>query len=266
MYYNGEFKGKIGILIGCSRTTGIQLARRYLEEGMRLVIADLNPDIVGLAEDLKSEFDDAEVYGEILDVTNDADVESFYARIDKKFGRIDMLHYNAGLIAPLMPIEELPMKYFDSLYSVNVRGVALSIKFAAPIMRKQGDGGSIVTTSSWYGRKGYGEAAAYCSSKAACINLTQVAAIELGKYKIKVNTIAPGDVDSPMTLDSMRIRAELDGVPYEELLRARNAQHPLGKMATFTDVANVALFCSSSQNGHTTGQTIYVAGGAQLCF
>lgn len=266
MMYNGEFKNKVGVLIGCSRSTGILMARRYLEEGLRLVIADINPDIVEIAAELKKEFSEAEVYGEILDVTDDAAMEAFFTNIDKKFGCIDMLHYNAGVIADLTPITELPMAKFDSLYKVNQRGVALAIQLGARIMIKQGYGGSIVTTSSWYGRKGYGEASAYCASKSACIVLTQVAAIELGKYKIKVNTLAPGDVDSPMTRDSMKIRAELDGVPFEKLMEDRCNLHPLKKIATFTDVANMALFCSSSQCGHTTGQTFFIAGGAELCF
>lgn len=266
MMYNGEFNGKIGILVGCSRDTGVLMARRYLEEGLELIIADLNPDIENLAAELQNEFPDGKVHGEILDASGEEAMKAFYAGIERHFGRIDMLHHNAGIIAPLKPIEELEMDWFDKLYAVNFKGVALSIKYAAPIMKRQEGWKSIVTTSSWYGRKGYGEAAAYCGSKAACISLTQVAAIELGKYKIKVNTIAPGDVDSAMTRDSMKIRAKLDGVSYEELMQNRCDLHPLGKIATFTDVANAALFYSSSQCGHTTGQTIYVAGGAELCF
>lgn len=264
--YNDEFVGKIGILIGCSKTTGIQMANRYAEEGMKLVIADLNPEIKNIAEEVGRTYPDTNVEGCILDVTDEQAMIDFFAYIKKKYGRMDMLHYNAGVIAPLMPITELETKYYDMLYKVNVRGVAWAIKYGAPIMKEQEEGGSIVTTSSWYGRKGYAEAPAYCSSKAACIVLTQVAAIDLGPFKIRVNTIAPGDVESPMTFDSMKIKAEHDGVPFEDLMKARCDQHPLRKIATFTEVANIALWLSSSQCTHTTGQTIYCDGGANLLF
>lgn len=264
--YNNEFVGKTCVLIGCSRTTGVQIANRYAEEGMRVVIADLNTDIVNIAKDVQRCFPDTKVEGYVLDVTDECAVEAFFKYVEDTCGRIDMLHYNAGVIAPLKPVTELETKYYDLLYKVNVRGVAWAIKYGAEIMKKQDGGGSIVTTSSWYGRKGYAEAAAYCSSKAACIVLTQVAAIDLGPFGIRVNTIAPGDVESPMTFDSMKIKAEHDGIAFEDLMKARCDQHPLRKIATFTEVANIALWLSSSQCTHTTGQTVYCDGGANLLF
>lgn len=266
MMYNNEFQDRVGVLIGCSRDTGTLLAKRYLEEGMKLIICDKNPDVLSIAADLQKDFPKSTVEGIILDVTQEKEMAEAFAQIEGKYHDLFMLHYNAGVIAPLMPVTKLTEDLYDLLYKVNFRGAAFAIKYAAPIMKKQEEGGSIVVTASWYGRKGYEEAAAYCGSKAAVINLTQVAAIELGKYKIRVNNIAPGDVDSVMLRDSMKIRADHDGVPYEDLMQARCDQHPLKKIATFTDVANIALFYSSSQCGHTTGQTIYAAGGAELCF
>ena len=187
-----------------------------------------------------------------LDVTNPESVQKAVDDLVSEFGRIDVLVNNAGVHRPHY-IVDFPLNDWELVYSVNVRGTFLCTQAAARQMIKQGQGGCIINMSSASGKKPDPQGAAYCSSKSAIIGLTRVAALEFGKYRIRVNAILPGATDTEM------LRGLIRDVPglIEELV----AKTPLGKMADPRDQANAAVFLASDLASHITGDGMVVSGG-----
>ena len=194
------------------------------------------------------------------DVTKEATLAATMQEAKRRWGRIDVLHYNVGvsLGGGDAPISEITEEAFDRVCAINLRGAVMACKHVLPIMRAQRSG-VIITISSLAAWENY-PYVAYKATKAAMIAFTQQVAIQNAEFGIRANVILPGLMDTPMAVDT---RARRTGKPRAEIAAARDAKVPLrGQMGTAWDVANAALFLASDEANFITGAALPVDGGA----
>jgi NAD(P)-dependent dehydrogenase (short-subunit alcohol dehydrogenase family) len=243
--------GRVALVTGAAQGIGQAIADAYAEHGASVVLGDILIDRAqAVAEGIVA--GGYQAIALYLDVTDPQSVQQAVDRTVARFGRIDVLVNNAGVLRP-HPIVDFPLEDWDLIYRVNVRGTFLCAQAAARQMIVQGGGGCIINMSSASGKKADREESAYCASKSAVIGFTRCLALELGPYGIRANAILPGATDTEMLQDL------IDQVPgvREELL----AKTPLGKMATPRDQANAAVFLASDLASHITGEQLVVSGG-----
>ena len=188
-----KLKNKVAIVTGGARGIGEAIVRAYAAEGAHAVIADV--------ETAKADALAAELGGKSLairlDVRDKASIDAMVDAVVSKLGGVDILVNNAGIFN-MGPLSEITEDDFDRQFGVNVRGLFFVTKAVAEQMVAQGRGGKIINMSSQAGRRGEANVLVYCASKAAVISITQSMGLELIKYGINVNGIAPGVVDTPM--------------------------------------------------------------------
>ena len=246
----GLLDGKAVLLVGASTGIGVEAARVFAEEGARLVLSARSADALeALAADLRA--DGHEVTVVAGDVTSGADVARMVDATVAAYGRLDGAFNNAG-IGQVGLLHEVSEEDFDRVMEVNVKGVWLCLREELRVMRAQGFG-SIVNTSSVGGYKGNTGLGAYQATKHAVIGLTRSAAHDNGPLGIRVNSVAPGPTRSAM------IEAMLAKDP--SAMDKRLAVMPLGKIGTGTEVANAAAWLLSDRASHTTGMVLPVEGG-----
>jgi 3alpha(or 20beta)-hydroxysteroid dehydrogenase len=242
---------RVAIVSGGARGIGAAVCRRLAAAGISVVIADLL-DTEGAA--LAGELGDAARY-ERLDVTDEAGWARVTAAAVDWAGGVDILVTCAGVVA-FQPIADLPLETFERIVEVNLTGTFLGIKHAGAAMRERG-GGSIVTISSTAGLEGGNGMGAYCASKWGVRGLTKVAAIELGQYGIRVNSVHPGPVDTPMVNPMQRAREELRDLSIVKRM-------PLARVADPDEIAAVCAFLASDGASFMTGAELAVDGGATV--
>jgi 3alpha(or 20beta)-hydroxysteroid dehydrogenase len=243
----GRLDGKVALISGGARGQGEAEARRFVVEGARVVIGDV---LVDEGEAVARDLGDACTFTS-LDVTDEASWAGALDVADTAYGALHVLVNNAGILRfgaiTTMPVEEL-----RQVLEVNVVGVFLGMKAAAPVIERSG-GGSIVNISSVGGMWGIPFAGAYTASKYAVRGLTKSAALELGRKGIRVNSVHPGGVDTAMTRFEGMGDAEMAGF-YAKL--------PIPRVGTVDDVANLVLFLASDESAYCTGAEFLVEGGA----
>ena len=186
----------------------------------------------------------------LLEVTSESDWAAAVQSTVSKFGKLDILVNNAG-ISSRTGVEDTSVDSWDQVMEVNAKGVFLGTKAAIPEMRKAG-GGSIINISSIYGIVGSGGSASYHACKGAVRLFTKSAAVQYAGEGIRVNSVHPGFVDSPMT-DAHH------GIP--EIRQARTGQTPLGRLGIPEDIAPGILYLASDQSSFVTGSELVIDGG-----
>jgi D-sorbitol dehydrogenase (acceptor) len=252
-----RLKDKIAVITGAASGIGEAVARRYLDEGAKLVIVDVKDE-----QELSQRFADASdrVLALRADVTRREDIERIVASAVERFGGIDILFNNAALF-DMRPILDESWDVYDRLFAVNVKGMFFLMQAVAARMVKQGRGGKIINMSSQAGRRGEALVAHYCATKAAVISYTQSAALALAKERINVNGIAPGVVDTPMWEQVDALFARYENRPLGEKKRIVGEEVPLGRMGVPADLTGAALFLASADSDYITAQTLNVDGG-----
>ena len=242
--------GKAVLIVGASTGIGVEAARVFAEEGARLVLSARSADAL---KTIAAELRDAghEVQVVVGDVTSGADVARMVDATVDAYGRLDGAFNNAG-IGQVGLLHEVSEEDFDRVMEVNVKGVWLCLREELRVMRAQGFG-SIVNTSSVGGYKGNTGLGVYQATKHAVIGLTRSAAHDNGPLGIRVNSVAPGPTRSAM------IDAMLERDP--SAMDKRLAIMPLHKIGTGTEVANAAAWLLSDRASHTTGMVLPVEGG-----
>jgi 3alpha(or 20beta)-hydroxysteroid dehydrogenase len=240
----GRLDGKVAIITGGARGQGAAEARLFVAEGARVVIGDVLDDAgAEIADELGS---DAAIYTH-LDVTHEDQWHDVIALTEDRFGPVTVLVNNAGILM-FQAIDRTERADFERILQVNLIGVFLGIKAVTPSMAKAG-GGSIVNISSTAGLTGLPYLGAYVASKWAVRGLTKSAAIDLGPKGIRVNSIHPGGIDTPMLGGTDR------DAPYYKRL-------PVPRMGSPDEAARAVLFLASDDASYTTGAELTVDGGA----
>lgn len=246
----GRLAGKVALVTGAARGIGAETARRFVEEGARVVLADRREDEgEAQAEALCARREDTACFVP-LDVTSEAGWSAAVEAATRRFGGLDVLVNNAGMIR-VKPLEETDLETFRKVIDTNLIGAFLGIKAVMPTM-KAGGGGSIVNFSSVQGLEGRENMSAYASSKFGVRGLSKTAAIELGPAGIRVNVVVPGPTKTKMTERKGWTDAQYD---------AAYRGYPLGRMADAREIAEVVLFLASDESSFCTGADYVVDGG-----
>ena len=244
-------KGKVAVVTGGTRGIGLAVVKSYLNNGAKVVLFGSKKESVqkALAE-LKAENKKYEVEGMYPNLTNYAEVEKAISDIAKKYGKIDILVNNAGISA-MASIYNYNPEEFDNLIKLNVNAVFYGISSFAPIMKANG-GGVIINTSSMVSLYGQPAGCAYPASKFAVNGLTKSLARELAADGIRVNAVAPGVTDTDMVAN----------LP-EQVREGIKKTIPLGRIGTPEDVANAFLYLASENASYVSGEILSVDGCAR---
>lgn len=247
-------EGKIAIVTGGASGIGFATAKLFTKVGMKVALLDINESLVHeRAKELSS--DASSAVGYRCDVTSEEDCKRVTEDIARKFGGIDVLFNNAGIITRKTVVDHTSEEW-DRVVNVSLKGVFLLSKYVIPVMERSG-GGSIINTGSGWGLKGGDNSASYCAAKAGVVNLTRAMAIDHGPSKIRVNSINPGDTDTPL----LRGEAKQLNVDEEAFLKSSGADRPLERIGTPDDIAKSVLFLASDLAGWVTGSALVVDGG-----
>ncbi|HEY8547458.1 MAG TPA: glucose 1-dehydrogenase [Acidimicrobiales bacterium] len=239
----GRLDGKVALISGGARGQGEAEARRFVAEGAQVVIGDILED-EGAA--VAGSLGDACTFVR-LDVTDEASWAAAVATAEERYGPVSVLVNNAGILG-FGAVDRIKRADYERILQVNLVGVLLGMQAVTPSMERAG-GGSIVNISSTSGLQGLPFVAAYGSSKWAVRGLTKSAAIDLGHRGIRVNSVHPGGIDTPM------IAGTPGDAPYYKRL-------PVPRMGTPEEVANAVLFLASDEASYITGAELAVDGGA----
>jgi meso-butanediol dehydrogenase/(S,S)-butanediol dehydrogenase/diacetyl reductase len=258
-YQPARFRGKVVVVTGAARGMGRGIAERFAAEGAAVVLVDRDDSVHDTATELANQSVDA--VGMVADVTSPTDVSALFDRVGERYGRLDVLINNAGVIT-ISRFEELSLQDWNRVLAVNTTGPFLCAQAALPLLRKSGQGGRILNAASGQARQGFIYTPHYAASKFGVLGLTQSLAKELARESITVNAYCPGIVGSDMWAYNDREWGRLlgDYAP-GELMAKWVADIPMGRAGTSDDVANLLLFLASDAAGYITGQAINIDGG-----
>lgn len=251
----GRVENKVAVVTGGSHGIGRATCLRLAEEGAAVAVTDvLEEDGRAVAREIRDAGGEARFWR--LDVSDEKEVQSVFGQIGEEFGAIDILVNNAGISGADKPTDELSEAEWDEVLDVNVKGVAFCTKYAVPYMREQG-GGSIVNLSSIYGIIGAADVPPYHASKGAVRMLTKTDALTYAEENIRVNSVHPGFIWTPMVEDFAK-RQE-GGV--EAVKEHLETLHPVGHLGESADIANGILFLASEESKFMTGSELVIDGG-----
>jgi len=247
-----RLEGKVAVITGGAGGIGIAAAKRFVEEGAKVLLVDLDEQaLVNASNEVGS---NVSAYC-VADVSSKADTDRFIQQAVDVFGGVDIFLANAGIEGEVIPFLEASEAMFDKVMAVNVKGVFLGVQSIFKAM--QARGGSIIITSSVAGIKGASMLAPYVTSKHAVIGLMRSAALAGAEHNIRVNTVNPSPVETRM------MRSLEEGMMPEDLNAAHDmmsANIPLGRYAEPKDIANMMLFLASDESAFLTGG-VYMADG-----
>ena len=251
-----RLKNKVAVITGGARGIGRAIAEKYVEEGARVVIADL---LLDEAEQAAKDIGHKTI-AVAVDVSKRDSIAAMASLVAEQAGAPDIL-VNGAAIFSMAPLSEISEEHFDQQFDINVRGLLFTSQIISAQMIAAGKGGKIINFSSQAGRRGEARVAVYCATKAAVISLTQSIALELIKYRINVNAIAPGLIDPPMWDQVDALFAKYEGRPIGEKKRLVGEAVPFGRMGVPADIVGAAVFLASAESGYILAQTLNVDGG-----
>jgi NAD(P)-dependent dehydrogenase (short-subunit alcohol dehydrogenase family) len=248
-----ELSGKRALITGGASGIGRATAKLFARQGAEICIADVDAAAGhGVADEIIIEGGRAIFVR--CDVSSAVECQNAVQQMVAEFGGIDILFNNAGIIRRASVVDTTEDEW-DRVMAVNVKSVFLLGKYVVPHMDKEG-GGVIINISSGWGLVGGRNAASYCASKGAVVQLTRAMALDHGAQRIRVNCICPGDTDTAM----LRIEAQQLGET-EDAFLAEAANRPLQRVGTPEDIAQAALYLASETSAFITGTTLVVDGG-----
>lgn len=238
---------KIALITGAAKGIGKAIVDKLSGENYFIIAIDIDADA---GNKLIPEFGEDKLDFIKTDISNEKEVKGLFGHIELKYNRLDVLVNNAGIIRDNM-IWNMPVEDFEMVLSVNLEGPWLLCREASKLMKKQQNGRIVnIASRAWLGNRGQSN---YSASKAGIVALTRVLALELGKYNVCVNAIAPGLIDTPLT-------QKLEKDVLQKLIDAQ----PTRSMGKPSDVANAVAFLASDKTQFITGQTLYVDGGKSI--
>lgn len=235
-----RLSGKVALISGGARGIGAATARAIVREGGRVVIGDV---LVDEAEKLASELEGFAIHVP-LDVTSALQWQSAVNTVEQKFGRLDVLVNNAGIGHRPHSVEKISVEEWDRVIAINLTGTFHGIQAVIPAMKRSG-GGSIVNLSSIAGLQSMNGTSAYSASKFGVRGLTKAAALDLGRYGIRVNSVHPGPIATPM-MSGINMSFDHQALP---------------RLGTAEEIASMIVFLASEESGFSTGSEFVADGG-----
>ncbi|HAB30150.1 MAG TPA: short-chain dehydrogenase [Gemmatimonadetes bacterium] len=249
---SGRLDGMVAVITGAASGIGAGTARRFVDEGASVVLADIQQEI---GESLAAELGDSAAFA-LTDVTSEDDVAAAVGMAVARWGQLDVMFNNAGILGAVGSIADTSVEDWERTISVLLTGAFLGSKHAARVMIPKGSG-SIINTSSIAGITGGLGPHAYSTAKRGVIGLTQTVASEMAAHGIRVNAIAPGNTVSAMTADVMTG----DHSNLEQAAAVIQSKSPLGIAGEAGDIAGAAVYLASDEARYITGHTLVIDGG-----
>lgn len=249
----GRFSGRVAFVTGGSRGIGKAITERFAQEGAKVAIIDINEEALSEArEDFNSKgYDFIAIKANVV---NSEEVETVMEQVVKKFGSLDILVNNAGIIRDNL-LFKMSDSDWDQVIDVHLKGAFNTSRAAQQYMVEQKFGRIInISSTSALGNRGQ---ANYSTVKAGLQGFTKSLAIELGKFGITTNAVAPGFIETDMT----RATAARIGVPFDQFVKAGASRIPVGRSGKPEDIANAVAFFADEKSSFVNGQVLYVAGG-----
>jgi len=243
-----RFNQKVAVITGGASGIGLEIARRLVAEGGKVVLGDQNAEgLVVAVDELGGK---SVAAGIATDVTSEADVEALVRGAIARFGAVNLAVNSAG-VGTFAPIEDHPIEEWDRVVDVCLKGVFLAVKHESKAMKDAGHGGAIVNIASLNSFQAAEGMSAYCAAKAGVVMLTKVAAMELGRAGIRVTAVAPGFVETPLTAFATA-----------ELTDAYVHGTPVGRTGQPGDIAGAVCWLLSDEASWVSGDTLKVDGAA----
>jgi NAD(P)-dependent dehydrogenase (short-subunit alcohol dehydrogenase family) len=250
----GRLDGKVAVITGAAGGIGREAALLFSAEGAQVCVADLDPKA---GERTASECRDAFFFE--ADVTSEASVRAMYAATAERYGGIDVLYNNAGIMpADDASVLDTSVEAWQRVQDVNAKGVFLCCKHGIPFLIERG-GGSVINVASFVAILGAATSQiSYTASKGAVLSLSRELAVEFARRGVRVNALCPGPVETPLL---MRLFSE-DPAAYER----RRVHLPMGRLAQAREIASAALFLASDESSYVNGSTFLVDGGLTAAY
>ncbi len=243
-----KLQNKVAVITGANSGIGLATAKRYLEEGAKVVLSGRRQEALDeISANLSGDFITV-----LADVSKPEDNIRLIKETVNKYGNIDILFLNAG-IAPISPTTDITESHYDDIFNINVKGPILTVKESLPYIN---DGGSILFTNSIVHQKGFDGLSIYSASKGALRAYSRVLTSEVKSRGIRVNSIAPGPIDTPI-YGKMGLAQDV----VEEMGKGFASLVPLGRFGTSEEIANTALFLASEEASFINGVELEVDGG-----
>jgi NAD(P)-dependent dehydrogenase (short-subunit alcohol dehydrogenase family) len=243
-----KLEGKVAVITGGNSGIGLATAQQFVSDGAYVFITGRRQSELDSAATQIGKNNVTAVQG---DVSNLADLDRLYAKVKEQKGQINVLFANAGIVGAA-PLGEISEEHFDKTFGINVKGLLFTVQKALPLFQ---DGGSIILNASVAASKGFEATSVYSATKAAIRSFARTWTADLKQRKIRVNTISPGRIDTPI----------FNGVLNEEQTKQFNAtvvaNVPLGRMGNPDEVAKAASFLASDDSSYITGTELSVDGG-----
>lgn len=242
-------ENKVAIVTGASSGIGKEVAIKYADEGAKVVVSDINEKGANaVVEEIKSKGGDAIFIK--ADTSKPADNEALVQQTVIRYGALHIACNNAGIGGAAASVGEYPLDSWEKVISVNLSGVFYGMRYQIPAMLASG-GGTIVNMASILGQVGFRNSAAYVAAKHGVVGLTQSAAIEYAAQNIRINAIGPGFIKTPL----------LDENLSPEVMKSLVSLHPIGRLGESSEIAELALWLSSSKASFVTGSYYNIDGG-----
>jgi NAD(P)-dependent dehydrogenase (short-subunit alcohol dehydrogenase family) len=250
-----EFSGKVVIVTGSTSGIGKEIAIEFAKKRASVVICGRREEEGRKVQDEINSFGGKSFFVN-CDVSKEEDVKNLVSETVRNFGKLNIGVNSAGIVGEMKPIVDYSLEEWNKILAINLTGIFLCMKFQIPEIIKAGGGGSILNISSALGLRGKPDATPYSTAKHAIIGLTKSAALEYGKYNLRINSLCPGDI-----LTEMDEKFYENAENPEALRKERMKSYCLGRMGTAMEVAKAATWLCSEANTFMTGAEIKLDGG-----